>query len=380
MISIPLNARLYCKDGPGGFVTGVVIDTRIGKVTHFIVRTKSSTTANQVLVPLDGVLDTSSTKVYLSYRKAELADLEPFTPSNFSEKGFSAPENSSRGRTVELAAIGQESLTVKQARTSSGELAILHGATVEGLDGCVGEIAEFLIEPTNCEITHLVLTHGHLWTKKAVALPVTSVQRLEHNAIYLRISRQAVSTLPAIPVRKTWEEVSIEDVELLIAIFTDESTGRQVIKDIRKLGRHDDLKILNAALVIKGRDGKTNIYETGDVYPRRGAFFGAVAGSLFGLLGGPVGMVVGALAGAFTGHAVAGKIDMGFSESYLEELKLSLEPGTSAVVALVENKWVATLVETLSQHDAKIFRHTIPDEAVARILALSEIDSGDDVI
>ena len=97
-------------------------------------------------------------------------------------------------------------------------------------------------------------------------------------------------------------------------------------------------EILNAALAVKDEDGKTHIYETGDVYPRRGALFGALVGGSFGLLGGPVGMVVGALAGAFTGHTAAGRIDMGFSDSYLEELIQSLEPGTSAVVALVENK------------------------------------------
>ena len=113
------------------------------------------------------------------------------------------------------------------------------------------------------------------------------------------------------------------------------------------------------------------------MYQHRGSLFGALVGGLFGLLGGPVGMVVGALAGAFTGHTAAGRIDMGFSDSYLEELKQSLEPGTSAVVALVENKWVATLVEILSQHDAKIFRHTITDEAATRILALIEADSED---
>lgn len=378
MISVPLNARVYCQDGPGGIVTGVVIDPRVGKVTHFIVRVKSSPGDIQVSVPLDGVLDTSSDEVYLSYTMAELVSMDPFIKKQFIETGFTAYDNPSYYSPQVFTPADTGYLAVEEERIPAGELSIHRGAAVEAQDGYVGEVGEFLIEPARGDITHLILKSGHMWGKKAVALPVSAVQRIEHDTVYLKISKQAVGKLPAIPVRRTWEEVSVEDVELLIAVFADERTGQHVLNEMRKLDRYDDLDILNAALAVKAEDGKTHIYETGDVYPRRGALFGALAGGLFGLLGGPVGMVIGALAGAFTGHTVAGKIDMGFSDSYLEELKQSLEPGTSAVVALVENKWVATLVETLSQHDAKIFRHTIPDEAVARILALIEADRDGD--
>lgn len=377
MISVPLNARVYCQDGLGGIATGVIVDPRVHKVTHFIVRANLSSGDIQVLVSLDRVRETSSNEVYLSCTLTELTSMEPFIKKQFIETGFTAYDNSSYYTPQVFTPAESGYLAVEEEHVPESELAIHRGAIVEGQDGQVGEVGEFLIEPTTGDITHLVLKRGHLWGKKVVALPVSTVQHIAGDTVYLKIGKQAVGKLPAIPVRRTWEEVSIEDVELLIAVFGNESTGQKALNEMRKLDRHDDLDILNAALAVKGGDGRTHIYETGDVYPRRGAFFGAVAGGLFGLLGGPVGMVVGALAGAFTGHAVAGKIDMGFSESYLKELKLSLEPGTSAVVALVENKWVATLVETLSQHDAKIFRHTIPDEAVTRILALIDADSDD---
>ena len=46
------------------------------------------------------------------------------------------------------------------------------GASVEATDGQVGRVQEFVIDPQNNRVTHLVLHEGHLWGKKDVTIPL----------------------------------------------------------------------------------------------------------------------------------------------------------------------------------------------------------------
>ena len=43
---------------------------------------------------------------------------------------------------------------------------------------------------------------GHLWGKKDVAIPVTAVDVVEADEVYLNIDKEAVGALPAVPVKR----------------------------------------------------------------------------------------------------------------------------------------------------------------------------------
>ena len=49
-------------------------------------------------------------------------------------------------------------------------------------------------------MTHLVMREGHLWGKKDVVIPVSEVDRIEEDTVYLKLSKDEVQALPAIPV------------------------------------------------------------------------------------------------------------------------------------------------------------------------------------
>jgi len=64
---------------------------------------------------------------------------------------------------------------------------------------------EFLIDPANENITHLVLREGHLWSQKDVTIPVSAIDRIEEDAVYLKLDKHAVEVLPAVPIKRhTW--------------------------------------------------------------------------------------------------------------------------------------------------------------------------------
>jgi uncharacterized membrane protein len=156
-------------------------------------------------------------------------------------------------------------------------------------------------------------------------------------------------------------------IELLIIPFEGEDRAGQVLKEMRGLARKGAITVLNAAVLVKDAEGKATLYETEDVDAKRGALFGAAVGALIGLLGGPAGAIVGAAAGAATGGAAAGRIDMGFPDDQLKGLQARMMPGTSAVVALVEHRWVDAFRQAVAERVAGAELIEIPlDEEIIR--------------
>jgi hypothetical protein len=66
-------------------------------------------------------------------------------------------------------------VTVEKEHIPAGELSIRRGARVNAVDGPIGLVDEFLINPDNDQITHLVMREGHLWGQKDVTIPVGQI-------------------------------------------------------------------------------------------------------------------------------------------------------------------------------------------------------------
>ncbi len=83
-----------------------------------------------------------------------------------------------------------------------GELAVYRGMDVSTAEGKVGQVDELVVDPDSGEITHLLMREGHLWGKKDVAVPVSAIDTVEADEVYLNIDKEAVGALPAVPVRR----------------------------------------------------------------------------------------------------------------------------------------------------------------------------------
>jgi uncharacterized membrane protein len=87
---------------------------------------------------------------------------------------------------------------------------------------------------------------------------------------------------------------------------------------------------------------------------------------LIGLLGGPVGAVIGAVAGAASGSAAARWLDMGFPDEYLKKVQASLQPGSSALLVLVEREQVEKVSQVLAKFEGELLRQELTGEMVSQ--------------
>ncbi len=77
-------------------------------------------------------------------------------------------------------------------------------AEVYGPDGRIGRVDEFLVNPTNSHVTHLVLREGHLWGQKDVTIPISEIDRIEDDVVYLKLDKYAVAHMPGTPIKRWW--------------------------------------------------------------------------------------------------------------------------------------------------------------------------------
>jgi len=161
-------------------------------------------------------------------------------------------------------------------------------------------------------------------------------------------------------------------VQVFVAAFGNEMEAGAALKDFRAMNREGSIDLIDAAVIVHGTDGKVRFEETADPSGKKWAKRGAIAGGLVGLIF-PPSIIAGAAIGA-AGGGVWGKIrDKGFKDEDLKAVGESLEPGTSAIIAIAEDKVVERLESGLQGYN-RIARHALSAEAAATITAEIEAE------
>ncbi len=159
--------------------------------------------------------------------------------------------------------------------------------------------------------------------------------------------------------------------QVILAAFKDEQGADAALKQLREAQKEHLIDLRNAAVLRRDQEGKLHISEPTDMGGGRGAAIGGLVGGLAGLALGPVGWA--ALGGAAIGGVVAKLRDSGFKDERLRQLGESLQPGTSAILAVIEHVWVRELEEELQRAGAD----TVTAELGADIAA--QLKEGKDV-
>jgi uncharacterized membrane protein len=147
-------------------------------------------------------------------------------------------------------------------------------------------------------------------------------------------------------------------VQLIVAAFNDEKTANGALKELKAAQREKVIRIEDAAVLRKDEKGKLHIKETGDLGGGKGAAFGGVAGAAIGLIAGPA-LVVPVAVGALVGGLVAKWRDTGFSDERLKKLGEGLKPGSSAIIAVVEHRWVEEVEKAMAEVGADLFTEAL---------------------
>ena len=189
-----------------GESTAVIIDPIEQKVTHFVVKGNKLPLSKRRLVPVERVKESSQELIRLDCTREELTKMEPFIAKRYVQKeareypsSFYGGEGPSYMKAYVFAA---ETVPIEVERVPAGELAIHRGASVKATDGWVGQVDEFLVDPDSQQITHLVLREGHLWDRKELTVPMSAIERMAEDTVYLKLDKQAVEHLPTISINR----------------------------------------------------------------------------------------------------------------------------------------------------------------------------------
>ena len=161
-------------------------------------------------------------------------------------------------------------------------------------------------------------------------------------------------------------------VQLFVAVFKREGDADQVLEQLKLAKKDKVLGIQNAAVLRRDQKGKLHIKETGDWGGGKGAVAGAAVGVTVGILTGGMGLLAGA-AGAAIGGVAAKLRDSGFSDARLKTLGASLQPGTSAIVAVIEHTWVAEMEKEMVEAGADVFTAALAADLGAQLEAGREV-------
>jgi uncharacterized membrane protein len=147
--------------------------------------------------------------------------------------------------------------------------------------------------------------------------------------------------------------------EVVLSVFDDEATASQAYKDLHKAEKDKKVDLENVVLIHKEAEGKIEIKEDAEKVAGEVGKVALVGGAL-GLLAGPVGVITLGAAGAIIGGISAKLDDVGFDDSRLKLLGESLDVGKSAILAVLETKYVEKLVEELQNRGARVAVEELP--------------------
>ena len=195
-MDIPINAHVAFADGSQGRSVCIILNPGTEQITHVVVETENPAGGGR-LVPLGLIRESRADLIQLACTQADLEHLDTFSEAEFLPAELYLPSVMWPYALPEFL-----NLTVEHEHIPPDELAIHRGAWIEAVDGPVGQVDEFLVEPIHYHITHLILRKGHLWDPKDVTIPVAQIDRIEADTVRLKMTRREIEALPAIPLRR----------------------------------------------------------------------------------------------------------------------------------------------------------------------------------
>ena len=134
---------------------------------------------------------------------------------------------------------------------------------------------------------------------------------------------------------------------LVYAVYDGQNTASQVFKTMKSAQNSTGERIESYAVVSKDLQGKVRVRDQ----RRRDAGVGAILGGVIGVLGGPIGVAAGAAAGGGVGYLTGDAV--GISRDNVEQMKASLTPDSSALVVVLNDRWVNDVERDMNQAHAR---------------------------
>lgn len=208
-----IGASASCRDGFCGEVCRVIVNPATDVVTHLVVR-RGHRREGERLVPVDLVDDVGTTgSIRLRCTLAEFDQLghaeerelvegmEGVGTGGFLgdqmdyEVGGEVYAVGAAGELIGVGPLPEHRKTMVQDVVPLGETELKPGDRVHAVDGEIGRVQGFLVDPRDDRVTHVLLQEGHFWGRKEVAIPISAVTWVD-DGIRLNITKEQVQNLP----------------------------------------------------------------------------------------------------------------------------------------------------------------------------------------
>ncbi len=209
-----IGVRATCSDGFCGELIRMITDPVTGKLTHLVIKPQHPGQSDR-LVPVE-LVDMTASDISLRCTLAEFAELEPAEEVDLAEgdeygggygdaesvQGYGNVGSMGVGGSISGTGVGtglgHRVRTVTHHVVPLGEAELVPGEHVHAVDGEIGQVLGFIVDPDDQRVTHVLLKEGHLWGRKEVAIPISAVTAIDEG-IRLNITKKQVEDLP--PVR-----------------------------------------------------------------------------------------------------------------------------------------------------------------------------------
>jgi hypothetical protein len=202
-----IGAEASCSDGLGGEVRRLIIDPAALTVTHLVIEPKHRREPGR-LVPVH-LVDTTTGQITLRCTTAEFDKLDLAEETDLAEGldyggGYGQAEAvqsyggagymGGSGMGIGMG-VGHSTPVVVHDVVPLGETDVQRGERVHALDGEIGKVQGFLVDPGDNHVTHVLLQEGHLWGRKEVSIPISAVTGVDYG-IRLNLTKKQVEDLP----------------------------------------------------------------------------------------------------------------------------------------------------------------------------------------
>jgi sporulation protein YlmC with PRC-barrel domain len=226
-----IGAEVSCEDGVCGELRRVVVNPIKRAITHLVVEPKYGQNVGH-LVPIDLVDTTTARELRLRCTLTQFEGLDDaeetkFLPGASGQWGYqqnqmlSMPFFGLRGMGMGMGGMGMGMgglgmggmgmggmgmgmgggpRAITSDKVPAGEVEVRRGQRVNASDGPIGRIHGFVVDPSDHQVTHVLLDEGHLWGKKEVCVPSSSVTGIDDDGVHLSLSKKEVGDLPPVDI------------------------------------------------------------------------------------------------------------------------------------------------------------------------------------
>jgi uncharacterized membrane protein len=151
--------------------------------------------------------------------------------------------------------------------------------------------------------------------------------------------------------------------QLVVLGFDTEQQALDALKALRGLEKQGRIAFEDTAVVTHRTDGSFDVKNEASSATETGAAVGAVIGGLVTFMFPVAGIAVGAMVGG----GIGALMDKGVSGDFVKDVKAQLEPGKSALFALVKGADRTAALAVLREFHGEVIQTTLDEDAEQQI-------------